>query len=56
MDISTTTEVIDMRLIETIFALIGVCATVTVVFFYVGYTIYNPPCSSPLAVFVRVCK
>jgi len=28
-----------MRLIETIFALIGVCATVTVVFFYVGYTL-----------------
>jgi hypothetical protein len=56
MGISTTTEAIDMRMIETIFALIGLCATVTVVFFYVGYTIYNPPCSSPLAVFVRVCK
>jgi len=45
-----------MRMIETIFALIGVCATVTVVFFYDGYTIYNPLCSSPLAVFARVCK
>jgi phage shock protein PspC (stress-responsive transcriptional regulator) len=56
MGIPTTTKVIDMRLIETIFALIGVCATVTVVFFYIGYTIYNPPCSNPLAVFARVCK
>jgi hypothetical protein len=45
-----------MRLIETIFALIGVCATVTVTFFYVGYTLYNPPCNSPLAIFARVCK
>jgi phage shock protein PspC (stress-responsive transcriptional regulator) len=53
---STTTKVIDMRLIETIFALIGVCATVTVVFFYIGYTIYNPPCSNPLAIFARACK
>jgi phage shock protein PspC (stress-responsive transcriptional regulator) len=56
MGIPTTAEVIDMRLIETIFALIGVCATVTVVFFYIGYTIYNPPCSNPLAVFARACK
>jgi hypothetical protein len=56
MGISTTTEAIDMRLIETIFALIGVCATVTVMFFYVGYTLYNPPCNSPLAIFARVCK
>ena len=56
MGIPATTEVIDMRLIETIFALIGVCATITVVFFYIGYTIYNPPCSNPLAVFARACK
>jgi len=56
MGISTTTEVIDMRLIETIFALIGVCATVTVVFFYIGYTIYNPPCNSALAIFSKECK
>jgi phage shock protein PspC (stress-responsive transcriptional regulator) len=56
MGISATTEAIDMKLIETIFALIGVCATVTVVFFYIGYTIYNPPCSNPLAVFARACK
>jgi hypothetical protein len=45
-----------MRLIETIFALIGVCATITVVFFYVGYTIYNPPCGNPLAIFTKNCK
>jgi len=56
MGIPTTTEVINMRLIETIFALIGLCATITVVFFYIGYTIYNPPCSNPLAVFARACK
>ena len=45
-----------MRLIETIFALIGVCATVTVVFFYIGYAMYNPLCSNPLAVFTEHCK
>ena len=45
-----------MRLIETIFALIGVCATVTVVFFYLGYTQYNPPCGNPLAIFTEHCK
>jgi hypothetical protein len=45
-----------MRLIETIFALIGVCATVTVVFFYIGYTLYNPPCGTVLAVFTENCK
>jgi hypothetical protein len=45
-----------MRLIETIFALIGVCATVTGVFFYIGYTLYNPPCVNPLAVFAKTCK
>jgi hypothetical protein len=45
-----------MRLIETIFALIGVCAVVTVVFFYIGYTLYNPPCSNPLAIFTEHCK
>ena len=56
MGISTTTKVIDMRLIETIFALIGLCATVTVMFFYAGYTLYNPPCNSPLAIFAKVCK
>ena len=42
-----------MRLIETIFALIGVCATVTVVFFYLGYTLYHPPCGNPLAIFTE---
>jgi hypothetical protein len=45
-----------MRLIETIFALIGVCAVVTVVFFYIGYTLYHPPCSNPLAIFTENCK
>ena len=56
MGISATTKAIDMKLIETIFTLIGVCATVTVVFFYVGYTFYNPPCNSPLAIFAEHCK
>jgi hypothetical protein len=45
-----------MRLIETFFALIGLCATVIAVFFYLGYTLYHPPCSNPLAVFARACK
>jgi len=45
-----------MRLVETVFALIGVCATITVVFFYLGYTLYHPPCVNPLAVFAKTCK
>lgn len=45
-----------MRLIETFFALIGLSATVSVVFFWVGYITICPPCNSALAVFTETCK
>ena len=56
MGISTTTEVIAMRLIETFFALVGVSATIMAVFFYIGYMTYNPPCKNVLAIFTEHCK
>jgi phosphatidylglycerophosphatase A len=56
MGISTTTEVIDMRLIETFFALVGVSVTVMVTTFYIGYITYCPPCGNVLAVFTEHCK
>ena len=45
-----------MRLIETFFALIGLSATVTVVFFWVGYMTICPPCGNALAIFTENCK
>jgi hypothetical protein len=45
-----------MRLIETFFALVGVSATVTVVFFWVGYMTICPPCGTVLAIFTENCK
>ncbi len=45
-----------MRLIETTFALIGVCGTVTVIFFYIGYMTYCPPCGHVFAIFTEHCK
>ena len=45
-----------MRLVETFFALIGLSATVSVVFFYIGYITVCPPCGNVLAVFTRECK
>jgi len=56
MGISTTTKVIDMRLIETIFALIGVWSVMMAGFFWVGYATYCPPCGSVLAIFTEHCK
>lgn len=56
MGISTTAKVIDMRLIETFFALVGVSATIMAVFFYIGYMTYNPPCKNVLAIFTKHCK
>ena len=45
-----------MRLIETIFAFIGVLSVMMAAFFWVGYATYCPPCKSVLAVFTEKCK
>ena len=45
-----------MRLVETTLALIGLSATVTVVFFRVGYMTICPPCGNVLAVFTKECR
>ena len=45
-----------MRLIETIFALIGAGSVMMAAFFWVGYATYCPPCDSVLAVFTEQCK
>lgn len=44
------------RVIADLFALIGLCATITVVAFYIGYTTYQPKCHTALALFTRGCK
>ena len=45
-----------MRLIETTLALIGFSCTVTVLFFWIGYATYCPPCANALAIFTEHCK
>lgn len=45
-----------MRLIADICALIGLCATIIVVCFYVGYTTYQPQCGMWAAAFTKECK
>ena len=45
-----------MRLIETIFALIGALAVMMAAFFWIGYITYCPPCGNVLAVFTETCK
>jgi hypothetical protein len=56
MGISTTTKGIDMRLIKTIFAFVGLTAVVMASAFYIGYTSVHPPCNSALAIFTKECK
>jgi hypothetical protein len=45
-----------MKLLADLCALIGLCATIIVVSFYVGYTIYQPKCRTVAAVFTKECK
>jgi hypothetical protein len=45
-----------MKLLADLCALIGLCATIIVVGFYVGYTTYQPKCRTVVAVFTKECK
>jgi hypothetical protein len=45
-----------MRYILDIFALIGLCATITAAGFYAGYVTYQPKCGTLSAVFTKECK
>ena len=45
-----------MKYIADIFALIGLCATILVVGFYIGYSTYQPKCRTVAALFTEQCK
>jgi len=45
-----------VKYIADLFALIGLCATIVVVGFYVGYTTYQPQCGMWAAAFTKECK
>jgi hypothetical protein len=45
-----------VKYIADLFALIGLCATILVVGFYVGYATYQPKCRTVAALFTEQCK
>lgn len=45
-----------MKLLANIFMLIGLWATTTVGFFWLGYTTYQPKCRTVAALFTEQCK
>lgn len=45
-----------MKLLADLFALIGLCATIIVAGFYLGYTTYQPKCRTAMAIFTKECK
>ena len=45
-----------MKYIADLLALIGLCATIIVVGFYMGYTTYQPKCRTVASVFTKECK
>lgn len=45
-----------MKYVLDFFALIGLCATITVASFYVGYTTYQPKCRTAMALLTKECK
>jgi hypothetical protein len=45
-----------MKLLADLFALIGLCATIIVAGFYLGYTTYQPKCRAVVALFTEQCK
>jgi hypothetical protein len=45
-----------MKLLADLFALVGLCATIIVVGFYLGYTTYQPKCRTVAAMFTEQCK
>lgn len=45
-----------MKLLADLFALVGLCATIIVAGFYLGYTTYQPKCRTVAAMFTEQCK
>ena len=45
-----------MKYIADLFALIGLCSTIIVVGFYVGYATYQPKCHTVASIFTKECK
>lgn len=45
-----------MKILASLFALIGLVSTSVAIGFYVGYTSYRPPCNSAISVFTKECK
>lgn len=45
-----------MKYVLDFFALLGLCATIAVASFYVGYTTYQPKCGTATAIFTKECK
>jgi len=45
-----------MKLLADLFALVGLCATIIVVGFYLGYTTYKPKCRTVAAMITEQCK
>ena len=45
-----------MKYIADLFALVGLCSTILVVGFYLGYTTYQPKCRTVAALFTEHCK
>ena len=45
-----------MKLLADLFALVGLCATIIVAGFYLGYTTYQPKCRTVAALCTEQCK
>jgi hypothetical protein len=45
-----------MKLLADLFALVGLCATIIVAGFYLGYTTCQPKCRTVAALFTEQCK
>ena len=45
-----------MKYIADFIALVGLCATIIVVTFYIGYITYQPKCRTVAALFTEQCK
>jgi len=45
-----------MKLLADLLALIGLCSTIIVAGFYVGYATYQPKCGTVASMFTKECK
>jgi len=45
-----------MKYIADFFALVGLCSTIIVAGFYMGYATYQPKCGTAVSVFTKECK